>query len=232
MIRYADESAIQGSNFWFKQRLGKVTGSKCADLLVKGKGKDEVFGKTAKSYLYKLAAERDMDSAVLDDDFYFEQYIQAVEVSSKAIRWGHEHENDAKELFEQVTGFHVQEVLSCQHDSLENFAASPDGMVYKDEKPFACLEIKCPEQPNFMLYKSEVYDADSLKAVNPTYYWQTQAEMECTGVDKCFFVVYNPFQAHPISIAVIDKNEDDCALLRERVVAADEFISNLLSNGR
>lgn len=233
MIQYADESHIQGSHEWFRNRLGNVTGSKCGDLLVKGKGKDEVFGKTAKGYLYQLAAERDMNPAIVSDDMLFDSYLDFVEVNTKPIRWGHTNEPEAKRIFEKKTGFHVTEVISCKHDTIDHFAASPDGMVSEDPElaPFACIEVKCPGQQNFMLYSVEINDAESLKAVKPDYYWQTMAEMECTGVDKCFFVIFNPFQANPIHIAVIDKNEEDCALLRERVKLANEFIDNVI-NGR
>ncbi len=47
----------QHSLEWYRKRLGKVTGSRVGDLMKPGKKKEDLFGDTAKSYIYQLAAE-------------------------------------------------------------------------------------------------------------------------------------------------------------------------------
>jgi hypothetical protein len=41
---------------WFAKRAGKFTCSRFGDLMTTGRGKDEVFGQTALSYIYLVAA--------------------------------------------------------------------------------------------------------------------------------------------------------------------------------
>lgn len=57
---------------WYRKRLGKITGSRVGDLMKTSRKKDEMFGDTAKSYIYQLAAERDMNPAIVEDDELFE----------------------------------------------------------------------------------------------------------------------------------------------------------------
>lgn len=221
----------QRSLDWYRSRLGNITGSRVGDLMKSGRKKDEVFGETAKSYLLQLAAERMMNPAVVEDDDLFQQYVDAVNVSSKAMRFGTEQEEFARQLFEKRAGVQVDEVSSCKHDTLPHFAASPDGLIFYDMRPVACVEIKCPKQEAFMRYSTQIKDATSLKEVMPQYYWQVQAEMECTGTDLCYFIAYSPWQVHPLHVCEILKNEADCETLRERVTLANKYIQDIIDHG-
>lgn len=58
----------QRTKEWKIQRLGYFTGSRIADLMVSGRGKGELFGKTAMSYIYSVASERNLRDAVMSDD--------------------------------------------------------------------------------------------------------------------------------------------------------------------
>ena len=232
MIHYAEQAEAQGTLDWQRARLGKITGSNCGDLMVKGRAKDEVFGTTAKDYLYDLAAQRCMNPMVLETDEEFQKYLDAeVEINSKAIRLGHEREPEAREFFCSLYDVEVFEVLSCEHDEIPNFAASPDGVVIgTDGRPVACVEIKSTGMKNFFKYKCEVKDAEGLKKANAKYYWQVQAEMMCTGLQKTYFIVYNPYQQEPLHVVEIERNDEDCKLLEERIRLANEFIDNLTRN--
>lgn len=221
----------QRSLDWYRARLGNITGSRCGDLMKAGRGKGEAFGETAKAYMLQLAAERGMNPDVVADDEIFSQYVELCDASSKAMRFGTEQEDNAKRLFERLAGVAVEEVSSCRHDTLEHFAASPDGLVYCDLRPVACVEVKCPKQEAFMRYATQIADAATLKAVKPDYYWQTMAEMECTGTSLCYFVAYSPWQRAPLHVAEIRKDEADAALLRERVAMANEYIRKLMDDG-
>lgn len=222
-----DFDTMQHSPQWYKARLGNITGSKCGDLMGKPRSKGELFTETAKSYMAQIAAERTMNPAILDDDTLFAAYLEQTAVTSKSMRFGNEQEDNARQLFEQMAGVEVDEVSSCTHDGIEHFAASPDGLIVVDLRPVACVEIKCPEQKTFVKYL-DIVDGETLKSINSTYYWQTQAEMACTGTDLCYFVVYSPWQSSPLHVAKIERNEADVDVLTERVKLANEYINALI----
>lgn len=223
-----DNSIEQRTLDWHRARLGNITGSRVSELIKSGRSKGSTFSETGKSYLLQLAAERMMNPIIVEDDDYFAEYVDEQSVTTKAMRIGSKREEDAKKAFEREAGLTVEEVSSCRHDTIAHFAASPDGIIYRDMRPVACIEIKSPRQEAFMRYAALVKDAETLKAVKPEYYWQTQAEMECTGTTRCYFIAFNPWQRPSLHVAEILKSEDDCALLRERVQLANEEIDNLI----
>lgn len=222
----------QGTLDWQRARLGKITGSKCGDLMVKGRAKDEVFGATARDYLYDLTSERTLNPLILETDEDFSKWLSNTkEINSKAIRYGHENEPEARRFFADYKEVDVKEALSCPHDTIPNFAASPDGIVIGwDGRLVACLEIKSVFDKTFIKYRTEIKSGEDLKKVNPTYYWQTQAEMMCTDLPKTFFVVYCPSQQVPMHIVEVERNDEDCKLLEERIRLANEFIDNLIND--
>lgn len=226
-----DNTISQRTPDWFRVRLGYITGSRCADIMKAGRKKDEPFSETARSYMYQLAAERMMNPSVISDDELFAQYLETVQITSRAMRFGSEQEENARKLFQQLSGLYVDDVSSCRHDTIPFFAASPDGIVFQDLRPMACVEIKCPEQKTYLKYVTDIHDAPSLKATKPEYYWQVQAEMSCTDTPKCYFIAYCPWQVNPIHVAVIDRVEADIDALLQRVTTVNSYIDNIILNG-
>ena len=224
MIDYNNNQRSLG---WFRARLGNITGSRCGDLMKSGRKKDETFGETAKSYIMQLAAERMMNPAVVEDDELFGEYVDCVQVTSKAMRFGEEQEKVARELFADMAKVDIVEPSSCKHDTIAHFAASPDGIIQNRKgEPIACVEIKCPKIDTYVKYL-DIHDGATLKDINPLYYWQTQAEMCCTGTDTCYFVVYSPWLVHPLHVALIERNEEDVRALTDRIELANELIEEI-----
>lgn len=91
------------------------------------------------------------------------------------------------------------------------------------------VEVKCPTPKKFMEYMNEIKDNDTLKSVNPIYFYQTQAEMSCTGLDKADFVVFCPFLKHNIHIVEITRDESVIAEFEKRITAANEIINQILN---
>lgn len=209
---------------WHRARLGNWTGSEISKLMGKGRSKNERFSETAKSYIIKVMSERMLSNDVVEDDELFGLYLNQVSSWSKAIEWGMEHEIEARKLYEKMTGNEVTAVSSIAHDSIEHYAASPDGIVIKEDK---VVEIKCPLPETFVRYKLMIGDADDLKAVKPEYYWQVMAEMDCTGASACDFTVYNPFMGAPMHIATIDRDNDAITAIHDRIEEAEEYILKL-----
>lgn len=222
------QSTEQRSLGWFRQRLGHITGSKVGDLMKAGRKKDEPFGETAKSYLYQVAAERVFNPQFLDDDELFQEYVEQTSVSTKAMEWGTEQEANARELYEKLTETKVETVGSCQHDTIPLFAASPDGIVTLPDGNKRCIEIKCPNANTYMRYRTEVHDAETLKAVKPEYYWQTVAEMSCTGAQSVDFIAYCPWLAIPVHIVTLERDEEAIKALEGKVTLANEYIKKII----
>ena len=217
----------QGSSEWVKQRLGKITGSRIGDLMTSGK-KGEMFGKTALSYIYEVCAERDLLQKYMDDDYLFEIYQRQVSINNKFIEFGHDTEDFAAERYQLVTECKLEECESIQHPTISHFSASPDRIAIKDGLR-KVVEIKVPLPKTFMEYMAEVKDNETLKSVNPKYYYQTMAEMACTGLDKADFVVFCPFLKHNIHIVEITRDEAVIAEFEKRIMAANEIINQILN---
>ena len=204
---------------WYRARLGRFTGSSVYNLMVAGRKKEDVFGVTAMSYIRKVTAQRLLADDVVDNDVMLEEYLELVTGHSKALHWGIEMEDEARTIYTDITGREVEQTGSVVASDMPYFAASPDGIIVSDEGR-GVLEIKCSLDEKFVAYL-EVTDAETLKAVEPRYYWQMMAEMYCTGTEWGDFVVYNPFMASPVHVARIQRNADDTARMIERVKLAE-----------
>lgn len=114
----------QGSSEWHASRVGRVTASRIADVLAKGKG--NAPSKTRQSYRDQLVAER-LTGA------YLPSY------QSEAMTRGIEQEPFARAAYEAARGVMVDRTGGRSHARLMA-GASPDGEV----ETKGLLEIKCP----------------------------------------------------------------------------------------
>ena len=223
------DNVEQRSLDWFRLRCGSFTGSKIGDLMKSGRKKEQVFGEVAMSLIYKVAAERMLNPVFMNDDELFGQYIEQQQVYSKAIIWGQEQEDNAKDLLMRKNPeWELSDVSSCKHDTIPHFAASPDAIIY-DRKKLMIGEIKCPSVHTFVRYLVEINDAESLKKVQPDYFYQMQAEMACTNAESGIFVAYCPWLVKPIHIVPIERDEEAIKAIEERVVKANEIVEQIIN---
>lgn len=219
----------QRSLDWFRCRTGCVTGSKIGDLMKSGKKKEQIFGDTAMSYIYKVAAERMINPVFIEDDDLFGQYVESQQIYSKAIEWGQEQEDNAKDLLMRKNPeWELADVSSCKHDTIPHFAASPDAIVY-DRKKLMVVEIKCPQPSTFAKYLVQIKDNESLKNTEPNYYYQMMAEMACTDAENGVFVAYCPWLINPIHIVNIERDNETIKVIEERVVKANEIVEQIIN---
>ena len=222
------DNVEQRSLDWHRLRIGSFTGSKIGDLMKSGRKKEQIFGDTAMSYIFKVAAERMLNPVFVNDDELFGQYIEQQQVYSKAIIWGQEQEDNAKDLLmKKNPEWELADVSSCKHDTIPHFAASPDAIIY-DRKKLMVGEIKCPSVHTFVRYLVEINDAESLKKVQPDYFYQMQAEMACTNAESGIFVAYCPWLVKPIHIVPIERDEEAIKAIEERVVKANEIVEQII----
>lgn len=210
---------------WYRARLGFITGSQVGSLMKSGRAKDKVFSDTALTYLYQLAGERSLNPEIVKDDEMFSFYIDQTTSQSKAMRFGTEQEENARNMYIQITEREVKEVGLCKHPSIPFLASSPDGIT-TDNKVLGCVEIKCPTLSTYSRYVSEIHDNESLKKVNPDYYYQCQNHMACTNAQFCDFIVYCPFVENPMQITRITRDEEAIAQIEERVALAEVVIND------
>lgn len=157
--------APQGTADWFAQRLGKVTASRIADVIVKTKAG---WGAARGTYMLELLAEQLTRQ-------------NASHYVSPAMQWGTDNEPFAREAYELHTGELVSEVGFAQHPTIAMSGASPDGLVGSA----GLIEIKCPTTATHL--------DTLLSGVVPTrYVSQMQWQMACTGREWCDYASYDP----------------------------------------
>jgi len=157
----------QRTSDWFKERWGRATASRFADVMKTGRNGQALASR--KNYLAELVIERLTEPPTEDDGF-----------KSVAMEWGIQYEPTAILEYELLTGNQVGNAFFEKHKSLEA-GASPDGYV-GDE---GLVEIKCPNSSQHLetLRTREV----------PKQYWpQVQGQLWITGRKWCDFISYDP----------------------------------------
>lgn len=230
----------QRSKDWRIERLGNFTGSRIAELMKSGRKKDDAFGDTAKSLIYEVMAERELSSKTIGNEEIWEQYLSLTSASTKVMQYGTDNESDAlDEFWKWYEGKTENSIVnnayamvrtgSIPHSTIPNFAASPDAVMYckEDDEVTHIVEVKCPLPKTYIKYRSEIKDAETLKACNEQYYYQMMAEMMVTGAEAGFFVTYCPFLRNGLNVVRIERCEESCELIKERLAMAEEYIANM-----
>ena len=188
----------QGSDDWLMLRLGKLTASKFADVISKGRGKEP--SKTRVSYMYQLAAE----ILVGEPATFFK---------NAAMQWGTDCEPAARAAYEIKHDIEVVECAFIEHD--EFVGVSPDGLVGID----GLLEIKCPNTVTHLKY----YMAGTMPA---EYLAQVQGQLWVSGRDWCDFVSYDPRVRSEADYFELRVNRDD-EYIKNLEVQCGTFIDEL-----
>ena len=160
----------------------------------------------------------------------FEDYIRQTDTTTRAMRWGTEKEEEARDLYASLYKVHVVELGSCRHPYIPNFASSPDGFSYDEDSVVkTCLEIKCPVQSTFMRYVHEVHDNATLLRAKPEYFYQCMAHMMVTGAAQTDFIVYCPWQLNPLHVSRITADGMVFSKMEKRIGLANAFIDSITS---
>lgn len=186
----------QGTEEWLAERAGKVTASMLSNVMM---------AKTTagyQNYMAQLICERLTGEPV--ETF-----------KSDAMVHGTETEPRARAFYELETGRTVEEVGFCQHDTLADAGASPDGLVGED----GLVEIKCPQPAKHI--KNLMGGT-----IDKAYALQMQWQMACTGREWCDFVSFNPsFPDHlQLHIQRVDR---DAEKVEEITEAVTKFLADL-----
>lgn len=99
-----------------------------------------------------------------------------------SVEWGREHEDEARQAYEDATGELVEQTGFVPHPTIGFFGASPDGLVGDD----GLIEIKCP-------YSTKIHLERVAAGVVPEEYRaQMLVQLLCTGRKWVDFVDYDP----------------------------------------
>lgn len=181
--------APQGSDEWFQNRCGAITGSmfaECRKRLKSGPNKGD-FSKAGHDYAFKLAVER-LSGQLLDDQ-QFDPW---------QAKRGRELEPEARLAYEEREGTMVEQTgLALTEDRL--FGASVDGLIDED----GSIEIKCflaPSKLAPILLSGDIGDCMD----------QVQGGMFITGRKWTDFILYCPaLECVGKDLTVIRINRDD-----------------------
>lgn len=172
----------QRSPEWFAARLGKVTGSRVADLMAKTK---TGYGASRANYMAELICERLTGEP-------------AERFQNAAMQWGTDTEPMAREAYEFLMARLVTDAGFVVNPRIADFGASPDGFVGDD----GLIEIKCPNTATHI-------DTLLSEAVPAKYLTQMQAQMACTGRAWCDFISFDPRLPEDMQMWVKRVQRDD-----------------------
>jgi putative phage-type endonuclease len=181
----------QGTAEWLQDRLGRVTASKIADVMMKPA--------TAgyQNYLAQLVCER--LTGLPTEGFV-----------SSAMAFGTETEPQARAYYEMETGRDVEQVGFIPHPTLAMSGASPDGIIGAD----GLIEIKCPMPATHIKTLTGA-------GIDRKYLLQMQWQMVCTERDWCDFVSFCPALPPELSMYLkrVDRDAELCAEITAAVTA-------------
>lgn len=172
----------QRTDEWYRERLGRVTASRLADVMARTKSG---FSVSRENYLNELVIERLTGSKA--DGF-----------SNAAMEWGVQYEPEARTFYQLVTDQMVTEVGFVRHPYIDNFGASPDGLVGEN----GLVEIKCPNTKTHI-------DTLLTGKIAKKYILQMHAQMICTQREWCDFVSYDPRVPDHLQLYIQRINRDD-----------------------
>jgi len=195
-----DRVAIeQGTDAWKALRLGKVTASRVADVLSKGRSGESA---SRKNYRTELVVQRITGQPG-------ESFTNA------AMEWGTATEPMARVAYEVEKQQFVEQVAFVDHPSIEWFGCSPDGLVNDD----GLIEIKCPNSTTHIEYLTD-------QKPPARYIPQMQCQMAVTGRQWCDFVSFDPRLPDDLQLFVV-RLERDQEYIEAMEVEVKKFLSEV-----
>jgi hypothetical protein len=172
-----EDSFSQRDPMWYEAKAG-LPSAGSASKIVTTKGEPS---KQAKDYIYQLAGEKIIGR--IDESY-----------TSFAMQQGIDREDEARGLYELISGQRVRQVALVYKDASKSVSCSPDGLLEASG-----LEIKCPMLKTHVKYL--------LDGKLPTeYIQQLQFSMWVCGFDTYDFMSYYP-GIEPLIITVKRDNE-------------------------
>lgn len=172
---FIDSMSVYTNPDWLEIRAGKYTASNAAKFLAdpatKAAKEAGEIGDSAKSLCYQVMAEQTGWRAQQNP---YMEYAQ--------VRRGILFEDTARKLAEKELGETITQCGFVESDVL--YGCSPDGIILKDGKIDALIEIKCPEPKAF-------YE-QLMDCAKREYQLQQQFAMWVCDCPRSYFVLFCP----------------------------------------
>jgi predicted phage-related endonuclease len=138
------------------------------------------------------------------------------------MRWGIEHEADARAIYEDSRGVIVDMVGFVKHPKYDFMGCTPDGVIGTYKANGGLLEIKCPQAKAHFEYLRN--------GIPPKYFAQVQFQMMVTGAKWCDFMTFNPTFPDQLKAKVfrIEADADYQADLLDRCIQLDGLVSKIV----
>jgi len=208
-------NTLQRTDEWYTARIGKVTASRLYDVI-------------AKKRTGEYTAARD----VYRNEIVLERITGVSEehIINKSMKRGIELEPKAKEAYMLKTMNEVKDVGFIDHPTIQNFGASPDGLLLDmlGQPLNKGLEIKCPNRATHLKTLCE-------HTICPQYMYQMYGQMMVTGYDSWVFMSYDDrFPTHLQSIIIeININDEIKEEIEQEVIKfnleVDQIIDQLMN---
>lgn len=186
----------QGTPEWLKMRSGVISASKAENLLAK-KG-----SATREGYMAELVAQ--VCTGLLPD-----------EINAKALAWGKDNEDDAREAYSAATFEVISEVPFIYKDNNLRAGCSPDGLCSNHG-----LELKVPFASRTFV---EFACADKIK---PEYIKQCQFSMWVTELERWDFANFDPRMSNCKRLHHVQIYRDD-KMIQQIQDAYDLFVDDM-----
>jgi putative phage-type endonuclease len=189
----------QGSEEWKKERLGKVTASRLADVMARTKSG---WSASRANYAAQLIVAR--LTGITGESF-----------TNAAMQWGIDTEPKARTMYELMTDNAIEQIAYVNHPTIEMSGCSPDGLIGAD----GLIEIKCPNTSthiDFLLGES----------IDDKYMKQMQWQMACTERAWCDFVSFDPRMPAKLQMKVVRVPRDNPAI-RDMEFAVVAFLAEI-----
>lgn len=228
--------------------------------LLRMEAEQNPFSDNCKSYLRKIAAERNLhpiwisDEPVKDENgcfvyeynsmepkTMFQCYLDRVNITTKAIRYGSDNEDIARVIYSGREGVEVHESGFIRHTNIPNYGDSPDGTVFESDKRIVVVEIKFPNPDTWINYALNIHSMEDLKEIKPEYYWQCMSHIAVAskyyraigklskrGRVVCDFVFCDKMQKGGYKKIHFYPKKDEIMLMEKRVRLANQYIDSIL----
>lgn len=202
-ISYNEDMQQPSISEWHDKRLGKLTASRFDDMVTRDRtGKKP--GVAAMRYVYEKVAELLTNAPHI--------------VSSQAMEWGTEMEQEARNKYIEKTG---NEVLPCDFIEFGEFAGgTPDGIVEET----GIIEIKCPFNP------ANHCETIITNEVPEKYIMQIQGNLMVTNRKWCDYISYDPrVQEESLRLFIkrVYRDEEVITLIQERITEISQLVIEL-----
>lgn len=204
---FIDSINVYTNPEWQDIRAGKFTASTAHQFLSCSKTGNGKLGDLAKKLCYKVMAEK---TGWRQAQNPYMEYAN--------IRRGLIFESIARELVQKELGEIITECGFVTGDD-ELFGCSPDGLIVKEGKIEAIIEIKCPNPVSF-------YE-QLMNCAKPEYQAQMQFQLNICDCPRGYFVIYCPEVSEKVFVLKYTRGIQWQKKIEDRKVQVKQFMNKV-----